>query len=240
MKSLLLVFAISLAATASQACISTYQKLICPGDQVVSGNGYVGTVKGINLSTREAEANWTTTPDGYQHDATSTHGLESLALGRGCLNNYCVNDKVVSGNGFVGKIIGVNPYTSSVAVHWSIDPNGYATDKRSTLKLETVSIGHGCVDGFCVGDKVFSGNDFSGIVIGVNPSTKSVGVHWRVDPKGDTTDKRSTHDIKTLSTAEFCEEYGDSVRSGIQIQIQSKYSYGRKVEGFTVDFILDK
>ncbi len=87
---------------------------------------------------------WHTTSNGYSTNSRSTVKIKDLSIGLGCVNGLCIDDSVASDNGFVGRVIGVNPHTSSAAVRWHTTSNGYSTNSRSTFNIDELYIEKYC------------------------------------------------------------------------------------------------
>ena len=212
MKKVIFSFAILIGMSSSFACEDLRTQYLCAKDTVVSTDGFVGEVIGVNPHTSSVAVKWHTTTSGFSTNSRTSAKIEDLSIGRGCLSYICVKDKVVSNQGFVGEVIGVNPHTSSVAVKWHTTTSGFSTNNRSTVDIRTLSIGRGCVHGICVKDTVVSANGFVGEVIGVNPFMINVAVKWHTTPSGFSTNTRSVADIHELFVEKFCEDYNTTDR----------------------------
>ncbi len=134
--------------------------------------------------------------------------LTSISSTLACRNSndklLCANDVVISKSGYVGKVIGVKPRSSKVAVKWSTTPKGYSTNNRSTVRVEEISVGRGCLSYFCVNDTVVSKSGYVGYIIGLNPHTSSAAIRWKTTPKGYSTNHRTTVKVKKLSIGRGC------------------------------------
>jgi preprotein translocase subunit YajC len=205
----------------------------CIGNTVVSGNGFTGKVIGVNPNSLEIAVRWHTNSNGTGNVTRSVFKAVNLSISRGCLGHFCQDDTVVSEDGRVGKVIGVNPNSSKVAVSWHTTANGYGTNKRQTLNAETLAIGRGCVYGLCVKDTVVSGNGFTGEVIGLNPHTSRAAVRWRTNSNGNSNDTRSTFSIDNLFIQKYCDLYDYSTRdNNIYISLKGEI----EIEGFDLRF----
>lgn len=194
MKSLFLslLAGFSLVATQAQACPHSQKMFICPGDKVVDSNGYVGRADGVNPFQHTVSINYGGSSDGIV-------GIYSTALGYGCLEGYCVGDTAVDANGYRGVIDAVNPYNGTVAINYGGSSDGIRN-------IESVSLGLGCVLGYCVGDKVADSNGYRGTIDAVNRFRQTAAVNY-----GGSSDGVSQ--IQTLSSAEYCSTYGDRERT---------------------------
>lgn len=209
----LLASGVVYSGTASACPNRHHDNLICPGDPVVSSNGWVGNVLAINPRNHTAGIRWTINSDGYSVNSRGTYNIDELAIGIGCVAGYCVEDKVVSVNGWEGTIIGVNPYNKKAGVRWHRNSDGYPVNSSGTHDIDDLAIGLGCVAGYCVGDEVVSENGWEGTIIGVNPYNEKAGVRWYRNSDGYSVNSSGTHNIRNLANAKFCEEYGEDYRA---------------------------
>lgn len=219
---------------AARSCNRTKGLYLCKNDTVISQTGFVGEVIGVNPHTEKIAVRWHTNPQGYARDFRETSRIRDLAIGRGCLGYFCVGDRVVSESGFVGKVIGLNPYLSKAAVKWHTNPRGYARDFRELVNLKRLAIGRGCVYGLCEQDGVISPTGFVGRVIGVNPYTYQAAVKWHTSPRGYARDFREIIAIEELAIEDYCTKYSSEVRSPtISISFRGKV----KIDGFKFRFM---
>lgn len=119
----------------ADGCIDAY----CVGDVVVSANGFTGAIAGVNPYAGTAAVHWDKTPEGVWGDLINTIPITGLSLGYGCLNNFCVGDTVISSNGFVGIIVGINKYTEKAGVQWYRRPEGTKYSLTSTVRIDSLS-----------------------------------------------------------------------------------------------------
>jgi hypothetical protein len=191
----------------TQACPRSEQQFICPGDRVVSEINIEGTVVGVNIHRGEVAFKTST-------GSTYTEPKETLSLGMGCLELYCVGDTVVSEINIVGKIIGVNPYTRSIAFKTT-------TGSVYTENIETVALGLGCVYGYCFDDTVISEINITGRVIAVNAYNGMVAYRT-------VTGSIYTDSYETLSTSAYCDTYGEYSRAQEVYPVVSSQKYSIK------------
>ncbi|MBK8203570.1 MAG: hypothetical protein IPK68_15005 [Bdellovibrionales bacterium] len=174
----------------AHACHRSAEQLICPGDTVVSNDNIVGTVLGVNpfhgnIAFRSNSSG-----------TTYTRSKMSLALGLGCLEMYCVGDQIVSSENIVGTILAVNLHQNSIA--FRSHSFGYIYTRR----LESLSLGLGCVRGICVGDTIISSDNINAKVLAVNPFSSAVA--FRSNSSGNV----YTRAADSLSSSEYCDSYG--------------------------------
>lgn len=160
MKSLF-VFAMILTSltTSAQACLDREQKLVCPGDSVVV-EYLSGTVIGINPIKKEASIR-------FSNGATNSYSIERVAVGKGCLAGLCVGASATVDT-MSGTILAVNKIQAEVSIQFS---NG----SINSYKLERVTSGKGCLEGFCVGNAA-TVETLSGTIVGVNKSTGKISI----------------------------------------------------------------
>lgn len=196
------------------ACPRDQQNLICTGDSVVKPNGWSGVVLGINNFKKTAAVR---SSNKFSNSSRGTYKISDLAIGFGCVNGYCVGDKVTGDNptinGWRGTIIGVNPYLKKAAVKWHRSSDNIPTRLRGIFEIRDLAIGLGCVMGYCVGDLVIDAKGWTGHIIGVNAAKKNAGVKWFRSPDNISTQSSDTTLIENLSNSKFCEDYDVKYRS---------------------------
>jgi hypothetical protein len=186
---------VSLPSASAFACPRSADQLICPGDRIVSNDNIVGKVLGVNPFRR------TIAFRSNLIGSTYTREKSTLALGLGCLEMYCVGDRIVSDDNIVGTILAVNPYQNTIAFRSNLIGSVY------TRRLESLSLGLGCVRGVCVSDTIISADNINGTVLAVNPFSASVAF------RSKSTGSVYTRYSDTLSSAEYCDTYGNYQRS---------------------------
>ena len=194
MKSILSILTglILVSSIQANACPRSANQLICPGDTIVSSDNIVGTVMGVNPFQGNVAFRST---GGY----TYTRDKQTLALGIGCLDMYCVGDRIVSSDSIVGTILAVNPYNRTVGFR---STGGYIY----TRQIETLALGLGCVRGVCVDDTVISSDNITAKVLAVNPYNRTVGFR-------STGGYIYTRQADSLSSSEYCDTYGQYPRT---------------------------
>jgi preprotein translocase subunit YajC len=189
---MILVLATSLQAN---ACPGSNGELICSGDTIVTNDNIAGVVIGVNSFTDAISFS-----DNRLHQ-TFTRNKQTLAIGAGCLELYCVGDQVVTNDNIRGKILAVNPYQNTIAF----------SDNRSnnihTTSSDSLSLALGCVLGICVGDEVITPDNIRGEVLAVNPT------HGIVALSSNRTANVFSRDATSLSSAKNCAAYGTAARA---------------------------
>lgn len=183
------------SAIQANACPRIANQLICPGDTVVSNDNIVGTVLGVNPYQGTVAFRSVVTGTVF------TRNKQTLALGLGCLEMYCVGDRIVSNDNIVATILAVNPYQNTVAFR------SVVTGTVFTRNLNTLALGLGCVRGICVDDKIISSDNIVGKVLAVNPFNGTIAF------KSDITGTVFTRSSQTLASSEYCDTYGSYPRS---------------------------
>ncbi len=180
-----------LSATTAEACEHTRQQFICPGDSVVDQYNRLGRVRGVNPFQQTAS---------YQLQAGSlaTDDISTLALGMGCLEAFCVNDRIVDQYNRAGIVIAVNPYSNTVA--YRLTAGSIASDDISTL-----TVNYGCVMGYCVGDDIVDQYNRAGRIVAVSPYDSNVAYQLQAG-------SLATDSAETLSNSAFCADYGQQHR----------------------------
>lgn len=82
----------------------------------------------------------------------------------------CPGDPVVSSGNNTGVVLGVNARSRMV----SIDLDNYF--EHYSYKIEDIFLGFGCMYSVCVGDRVVSSGNSTGVVIGINPYKHTVSI----------------------------------------------------------------
>lgn len=197
MKSILSILSglILVSSIQANACPRSANQLICPGDTIVSNDNIVGTVRGVNPF--QGNVAFRSNSSG----STYTRNKLSLALGLGCLEMYCVGDRIVSSDNIIGTILAVNPFQNTIAFRSNSSGSVY------TRSLESLSLGMGCVRGVCVGDTIISSDNITAKVLAVNPFSRNVA--FRSNLSGSV----YTREADTLSSAEYCDTYGQYPRT---------------------------
>lgn len=195
-----------LHSTNADACNRDERQLVCPGDRVVAKNyvqnkSWGGRVEAVNPFRNTVAV----LHDDYDR---ATWNLSDVAVGVGCIQGYCVGDRAVARNGgtnksWGGRIVAVNPWRQEVAImHDDYD--------LATWSLDDVSLGLGCIEGYCVGDRAVatnstSGKSWGGKIVAVNPSRRMISIlHDDYD--------LATWDIADVANAEFCADYDSLAR----------------------------
>lgn len=177
------------------ACPHNQQMFMCPGDPVVDSGGTSGTVKAINPFKHTVSMYEPAYGRNYEYS------IEQVALGVGCLEGYCVGDSVVDSGGTSGKIVAVNPYNRQIAMY---EP---AYGRNYLYSIDQVSLGLGCMEGYCVGDQVVDSGGTNGTIVGINRANGQAAVY---EPSYG---RNYVYGIRTLGSTNFCTTYGDMERA---------------------------
>jgi hypothetical protein len=193
-----------LASTSAFACPHSVQQFICPGDRVVDHDAFQGRVIAVNRFEHMASVM-------LDSGAVENEEIQTLAVAAGCLEAFCMGDKVVDGDAFEGRVIAVNPNTRELAI--MLDSGVVELEKTD---LMTVS--YGCTLGYCVGDTVIDADTFQGSVIALSPYKYTAAVML---DSGVIVNER----VKSLSSTRTCDEYNNSQRSSDRYPIMPRARY---------------
>ncbi len=91
-----------------RGCLEAY----CANDPAVF-KSFDGTIVGINKEKRMIAISFVGGTSKYT--GVGTYGLQTVAVGKGCVQGFCFGDRAVSGS-VDGSVVGVNPYRNQVAV----------------------------------------------------------------------------------------------------------------------------
>ena len=201
----LFAFVLALAATTSaHACPHNQQQFICPGDPVVDEYNRAGRVRAVNPFQKVASYS-------LGNGAIVSADIQTLALGMGCLEAFCVGDRVVDEYNRAGRVMAVNPYNRTVA---------YALGNGAIVSADasTMLVAYGCTLGYCVKDEVVDEYNRAGTIIALSPyqdvAAYSLGNGAIVSA-----------DIQTLSNSKFCEDYGVQHRKHRRYPALPKHKY---------------
>lgn len=195
---------ISLFISSSFAC-ENYQGLsFCVGDSAVAENS-VGTI--IGVSKKKISVDFTGGSSAKK--GIATFDIEKVYAGKGCMGDFCVNDKAVGGNK-EGYVVGIS--NQGVAINHKKESDKYSVIK-SYLQSEAL-VRKGCVDAYCANDGAVY-KSFDGVVVGVNSKSSLVAISFvggisRYTGVG-------TYAVKTVGVAKGCFQgycYGDRAVSG--------------------------
>ena len=101
--------------------------------------------------------------------------MDDIFVSFGCLDDYCLGSTVISGwewesltygSGWTGTIIGINESNKQIAVHWKTNSKSYKIKKYLVHSVSTILISSGCLDRFCVKDRVIGTDGSIGEVVG--------------------------------------------------------------------------
>lgn len=199
MKQCLVILFLCLSFNNSWAnCPRTAEQFICPGDAVISFDAWEGIVQAVNYRTQMATVDWRVTNRGDYINQRAEAPLRNLGLRQGCIYQFCVGDPVVSLEGWRGVITGVNPHAIRLGVHWRTDNSLNFISFRKMSSITMLSLGRGCVEGYCVGDLVANDEGWVGIVEAVNTFLNRVGVRWQQDETRYPIRWRTTEAIQSL------------------------------------------
>ncbi len=189
--SLVLMFA---SISAAEACPHSRQQFICPGDPVVDQYNRDGIATAFNPSQQKVLYRLAS---GAGLDSTD---ISNLSLGYGCLEGFCIKDRVVDQYNRPGVVVAVNPYSNTVA--YLLDSGGGI----DSTNVQNLLIGFGCTAGFCVGDDVVDQFNREGRIVALSPYENKAAYNLRSGGGIDSTD------ISNFSSANFCAEYGEQIR----------------------------
>lgn len=161
---------------------------VCVGDPATV-DYLSGTVIALNQTNRKASIR-------FNNGAINTYGLSRVTVGKDCLQGYCVGDAATV-DYLSGQIVGLNQGTMKVSVRFS---NG----ATNTYSITRVSIGKGCILGYCVGDNA-TVDWLGGKIVAVNPQREQASIRF-------TNGQTNTYSLSRISTDGFCAEYGSHDR----------------------------
>ncbi|MBI4924682.1 MAG: hypothetical protein HY843_02050 [Bdellovibrio sp.] len=190
---------VNMHSSLADDCTRTKDQLICPGDPVVSDDRIVGRVLSVNPNQQTIV---------FRSDSTGNTFIReksTMALGLGCLEMYCVRERIiafVSNDQYIfGTILAVNPYQNTIVFRGHISGNIFIKN------FVSLALMFGCVQGTCVNDSVISADRIKGTVIAVNPFSEAVAL------QSDETESVYIRDSKTFSSIERSYIYDDYQRS---------------------------
>ena len=93
---------------------------LCVGDSATSPAGRPGTVIGVNPYKK------TVSLKPFYNGTNDSYGIKKVHYGLGCMHGTCVSDRVATPLGKTGAVIGLSPFSDSVAVHLDYDVAHYA------------------------------------------------------------------------------------------------------------------
>lgn len=197
MKTLPLLSALVLlfAAGSALACPRSKERFLCPGDLVIAESGMGGKVQSVNPFKKKIFVKF----DGYTNAYEYTP--DTLAIASGCLEGYCVGDKVIVESGMEGRIAGVNPYSRQAAIKFDGYSNAYY------FSVDDLAVDYGCIEGYCVGDDVTTESGMTGRLVGLNFNNGKGAV------KFSGYSNKYLFDIQDLASHKYCETYGEQPRS---------------------------
>jgi len=220
------------------ACERSFDKFLCPNDYVSSDGGWSGRVQGINPLRRTAAVNWHRNQHETTISLTSIVAIPELYINRGCLENYCVGDLVGNASGWTGRIVAVNPYNDKLTIRWSQNQHATSVVLRSTSVKTDLTLGHGCVKSYCVGDTVTNLNGWTGTIVSVGRFKDNATVRWLRNQYGTRIGGLRTVDLETLANSEFCAQYGQAERSAPYYFTRTQYRDVERLEGFENEFYI--
>lgn len=130
-------------------------------------------------------------------------------------NFFCAGDWVYTLNGYRGQIEKISPGSTQAHVHWTSTPDGEEINRNVAVSLERLSLGSGCVDGYCVRDLVVGAEGYVGHVVGISPDYNAVTVAWTRDPHGERVFMRRSHLVSLLALSFGC-TYGHCVGDTVE------------------------
>ncbi len=197
----------SLIGSMAYSCPRSVDQLVCPGDRVVTHDNIVGTVRAVNPFQGTIAIQSSSSGNIYTRPKTT------LALGEGCLEMYCVGDRVVNNKNIIGTVIAVNPYRGTIAFQSSSSGYVYTED------LSGFALGLGCLKGVCIQDKVISADNIVGKILAVNSFDGNVA--FISLSSGNV----YTRPVETFSLTTYCEEYGTAQRSIVRYPVVDERSF---------------
>ncbi|WPU66840.1 hypothetical protein [Peredibacter starrii] len=197
---------ILLSSLPALACLNDGRMKICPGDMAVVDYAD-GKVVGVNPAKKQVSVNFnygTTNVRGID-----TYNIDKVTVKKGCYLSYCVGDSAVVDHAD-GKVVGINPETQKISVQFDYGVSGVRG--IGTYDISRVSIGKGCLNGYCVGDMAVV-EYADGEIIGINPWANKISINFN---QGSTAVRGvDTYNIARVSVSSLCAEIdGDnSLRS---------------------------
>lgn len=186
--------------TVGKGCVQRY----CVNQAAIVENAH-GTIIGVNPLTQKITINFTGGRSG--HVGIDTYNLERVLRANGCYKYFCVG-RMASVENASGKIIGFNAKADEVIIDFTGGLSGHSGIQ--SYKSERVTVGKGCVYGYCVGDTAIVENAV-GTIIGLNPESKIATINFTGGRTGHV--GLGTYSLERISIGEICIDFSDDQRS---------------------------
>lgn len=200
MKLALLTIALFTLGSQAFACYDSNDNRLCTGDRVIPEEYSIGyaEIKAINSNTGKATVKGNNSTNYHRYD------VQDLGITQGCFSGLCVDDKIIPdaySRGYA-TVKAVNSYSRKYTV------KGNSSTNYHRYSRQKISFTKGCIEGVCVGDKVFPDAYSRGyaIVKAINPTTRKFTV------KGNNTTNYHRYDFDELALIEECLDYNKSER----------------------------
>ena len=132
-----------LGSFSALACVNQGKMVACIGDKAFVSNGD-GEIVGVNPVTKKVSIDFN--KGGSRYSGMNTYEVGSITIGKGCVSNLCVGDKVIIQKGD-GEVVGVNPITKMISIDFDKGRGRYSG--LNTYKADQIeTIGKGCLLGF--------------------------------------------------------------------------------------------
>lgn len=157
----LITLASLLATSIAMACSSDQ---LCIGDRIIDSQSYVGTVLEV-FSNGKTKISL----DGGPY---SSYLRDTSSLGKGvkCHNNICVDDRIINGQGYSGKVLEV--FNNGKARVY-FDGSSYSS---SISNISELGKAFRCIENLCVNDRIVDSKNMTGTVLEIFDTGK-VKVH---------------------------------------------------------------
>jgi hypothetical protein len=121
------------------------------GSSIITHDMLPGTLLAMNVAE-----NTLTVKDGYYGNRTTN--LNKIAVTSGCVGPFCVGDQVITNDQLTGTVMGFFNDGDLVV------KDGYYGNRRKSQN--SLALTYGCSGMFCIGDKVITKDNMSGVVKG--------------------------------------------------------------------------
>jgi hypothetical protein len=205
MTKKMLITLFILKSISAFACITEGDVTMCVGDIVFKGasTGATGAkVLAINKAAKMA------TIQTLSGGALLRVTPKEIDVTKGCVENICVGDSVYNNTYSFAvegmKVVAINNTDKTVIVH-------AVTAYIYRLSVDNLAIARGCLEGVCVGDKVFKGADYTAVgatVMAINYTSKMLINSVEKSTSTTTPTPASTVDIQKENS-----EYGEEMRA---------------------------
>lgn len=147
-------------------------------------DSYPGKIIGVNAITEKVSIRL---DSGY----VRTYTYKDITIGNLCLKGLCTGDSAVM-DSYPGVITGVNRSTGKVTLRLD---SGYVR----TYGMKSITVGKGCLEGVCVGDKAVM-DSYAGTIIGIGPFTRKVSMRLN-------SGYIRTYNLNDITVSSYCLDY---------------------------------